>query len=179
MNPKKPENPENPETSENFEATENPVAHQLFAALRQLRKSHWQHSVEGHKPSEMTLLITIARRGHSTKEGLKVSEISRFLGLTPPTVTQLINSLEAKNMVARQADPKDRRVVRITLTEQGKAVTRKAKGYMDVMLNKLVEYLGEDESILLAELLLKMHAFIEDNPPPNLDRLQMNGDEKL
>lgn len=49
---------------------------------------------------------------------------------------------------------------------------------MDATLNKMVEYLGEEESDQLAELLLKVYAFMEDNPPPNLDRLQMNGDEK-
>ncbi|MEK3790753.1 MarR family transcriptional regulator [Paenibacillus sp. FSL R7-0204] len=126
----------------------------------------------------MTLLICIARASHTSDLGLKVSEISRFLGLTPPTVTQLINSLEAKQMVERQADPSDRRVVRIKLTEQGKIITRRARDHMDATLNRMVEYLGEEESDQLAELLLKVYAFMEDNPPPNLDRLQMNGDEK-
>lgn len=123
-------------------------------------------------------MICIARASHASDLGLKVSEISRFLGLTPPTVTQLINSLEAKQMVERQADPSDRRVVRIKLTEQGKIITRRARDHMDATLNKMVEYLGEEESDQLAELLLKVYAFMEDNPPPNLDRLQMNGDEK-
>ncbi len=109
---------------------------------------------------------------------MKVSEISRLLGLTPPTVTQLVNSLEAKQMVVRQADASDRRVVRIKLTEQGKIITRRARDHMDVTLNRLVEHLGEDECNQLADLLQKVHRFIEDNPPPNLDRLQMNGDEK-
>lgn len=148
-------------------------------ALRQLRKAHLHQVVDGHKPSEMTLLICLARKSRSAEEGLKVSEISRLLGITPPTVTQLINSLEAKDMVERQPDPSDRRVVRIRLTEQGRVITRKARDYMDASLNKLVEYLGEEESAHLADLLLKVQGFIQDNPRPDLDRLQMNGDEKL
>ncbi|WP_410512705.1 MarR family transcriptional regulator [Paenibacillus sp. BR2-3] len=135
--------------------------------------------MDGNKPSEMTLMLCIAKHNHFKKEGPKVSEISRYLGLTPPTVTQLINSLEAKNMVERQADSSDRRVVRVILSEQGKAVTRRAKAHMDTSLNKLVEYLGEEESNQLAELLLKVHAFAQENPPPDLDRLQLNGDDKL
>lgn len=146
--------------------------------MRKLRKGGPWHKVEGHKPSEMTLLICIARAPHSAEQGLKVSEISRYMGLTPPTVTQLINSLEAKQMVERQADPSDRRVVRIRLTKQGKIITRKARDHMNATLNRMVEYLGEEESDQLAELLLKVYTFMEDNPPPNLDRLQMNGDEK-
>ena len=82
-------------------------------------------------------------------------------------------------MVERQADVSDRRVVRIKLTEQGKIITRKARDHMETTLKRMVEYLGEEESDHLAELLLKVHAYMEDNPPPNLDRLQMNGDEKL
>lgn len=124
-------------------------------------------------------MVCLARKAHSAAEGLKVSEISRLLGITPPTVTQLINSLAAKGMVERQPDPSDRRVVRIRLTEQGKNITQKARDHMDASLNKLVEYLGEEESILLADLLLKVNMFIQDNPRPDLDRLQMNGDEKL
>lgn len=126
----------------------------------------------------MTLLVCIARSAPSAEQGLKVSEISRYLGLTPPTVTQLINSLEAKELVERQPDPSDRRVVRIRLTKQGKIITRKGRDHMNTTLNRLVEYLGEEESDQLAELLLKVYTFMEDNPPPNLDRLQMNGDEK-
>lgn len=82
-------------------------------------------------------------------------------------------------MVERMPDATDRRVVRIKLTEQGEMITRRAKDHMNQTLNHLVEYLGEDESNQLAELLMKVRRFVEDNPPPNLDRLQMNGDEKL
>ncbi|MBT2291254.1 MarR family transcriptional regulator [Paenibacillus albidus] len=125
----------------------------------------------------MTLLICLARK--AGQEGLKVSVLSRLLGLTPPTVTQLVNSLEGKGMVQRQDDPSDRRVVRILLTEEGGKITRKAREHMDQTLNRLVEHLGVQESNHLADMLMKVHAFIEDNPPPDLDRLQMNGDEKL
>ncbi|WP_340397508.1 MarR family transcriptional regulator [Paenibacillus sp. FSL E2-0202] len=161
------------------ENTENSVAHGLFAAMKRLHKAQWQKGVEGHKPSEMTLMICIEKWNHSDEEGLKVSEISRLLGFTPPTITQLINSLEAKQMVERRADPSDRRVVRVKLTESGKELTRKAEHYRDVMLDKLVQHLGEKDTKQLTELLLKVHEYVEDNPPPDWDRLQMNGDEKL
>lgn len=155
------------------------MAHRLYSALRQLRRGHWQRPFEGHKPSELTLLICLARKSHEHEAGLKVSEISKFLGLTPPTVTQLVNSLEAKQLVQRQADPTDRRVVRINLTKKGFEITHKTREHMDGALNRLVEYLGEEDSNRLADLLLKVKAFNDENPPPNLDKLQMNGDDTL
>jgi hypothetical protein len=42
-----------------------------------------------------------------------------------------------------------------------------------------VRHLGEKDTKQLTELLLKVHAYVEDNPLPDWDRLQMNGDEKL
>ncbi|WP_150270195.1 MarR family winged helix-turn-helix transcriptional regulator [Paenibacillus tepidiphilus] len=147
--------------------------------MRRMHKARWKHTAEGHKPSEMTLMICLSNQAEFSEEGLKVSEISRILGLTPPTVTQLVNTLEAKEMVRRQADPLDRRVVRISLTEGGEAVTMKVKQDRDEMMNRLVEHLGEEDSVKLADLLQKVFEFIKDNPPPHLDRLPKNGDEKF
>ncbi|MFC3747449.1 MarR family winged helix-turn-helix transcriptional regulator [Paenibacillus sp. GCM10012306] len=144
-----------------------------------LHKVQWQHTVEGNKPSEMTLMICIRKHRHSNEQGLKVSEIGRILGWAAPTVTQLVNSLEARGMVERQADSEDRRAVRIQLTEQGKKVTRRVHAYMNEELVKLVEYLGEDESNQLCDLLLKVHAYALSSPRPDFDRLPMNGDENL
>lgn len=169
----------NGRNTENNKNSENSVAHKLFAVMKRLHKAQWQKGVDGHKPSEMTLMICIEQRNPSDEEGLKVSEISRLLGFSPPTITQLINSLEAKKMVERHADPSDRRVVRVKLTESGKQFTRKAEQYRDAALDELVRYLGEQETEQLIDLLLKVHAFIEDHPLPNWDKLQMNGDEKL
>jgi DNA-binding transcriptional ArsR family regulator len=47
------------------------------------------------------------------------------LNVTSPTVTQHINSLEAQELVERHADPADRRVVRIRLSDKGTGGGRK------------------------------------------------------
>ncbi|QWU15962.1 DNA-binding transcriptional regulator, MarR family [Paenibacillus sophorae] len=154
------------------------MPHKLLFALQQLHKAHWRHAAEGNKPSETTLMMCIARNTHFGKQGLKVSEISRLLGLTPPTVTQLINSLEVKEMVLRQADPEDRRVVRVNLTERGCEVAKKAKKHRDATLSKLVDYLGEEDSNRLADLLIKVHTFLQEQDHTlDLERLSTNGDE--
>ncbi len=49
-----------------------------------------------------------------------MKEISQFLCIRAPSVTALINDLIRLKLVKRIADPGDRRVVRITLTSQGK-----------------------------------------------------------
>ncbi|AHV99447.1 MarR family winged helix-turn-helix transcriptional regulator [Paenibacillus sabinae] len=153
------------------------MPHKLLIALQQLHRAKWTQAAEGNKPSEMTLMLCIARNICSAKQGLKVSEISRLLGLTPPTVTQLINSLEAKGMVVRQADANDRRAVRVSLTEQGGKAAERAKEHRTATLNKLVDFLGEEDSNKLAELLLKVQAFAQEHRL-EIERLPMNGDDE-
>ena len=47
-----------------------------------------------------------------------------YLGLTKGTVSQTLKALESKGLVKKQADPKDRRRVRLTLTAKGKRCLR-------------------------------------------------------
>lgn len=82
-------------------------------------------------------------------------------------------------MVERHADPRDRRAVRIQLTEKGKNVTRRVHTKMNEELGKLVDFLGEEESNHLCDLLYKLHDYVVSHPRPDFNELPMNGDEKL
>ena len=47
---------------------------------------------------------------------VKMRELSQAVGVTPRTITGLVDALEADGWVARQADPTDRRVTIVALT---------------------------------------------------------------
>jgi len=85
--------------------------------------------------------------------GLMVSEISGKLNVTSPTVTHHINSLEAQELVERHTDPADRRVVRIQLSDKGKKYIQRINEARLSMFVGLVEHIGEEESLLFAEML--------------------------
>jgi DNA-binding MarR family transcriptional regulator len=87
--------------------------------------------------------------------GLMVSEISGKLNVTSPTITQHINSLEAQELVERHADPADRRVVRIQLSDKGKKYIQRINEARLNMFVDLVKHLGEEESLLFAEMMRK------------------------
>ncbi len=61
------------------------------------------------------------------KGSLPVSEIGKLLGISKPNMTALTDKLITEKRVKRMADPNDRRVVRIDLTEKGKQTLHKAK----------------------------------------------------
>ena len=61
---------------------------------------------------------------------VKMRRLSQAVGVTPRTITGLIDALEADGWVARQADPKDRRATIVALTPAaGAAFARLLQAY--------------------------------------------------
>lgn len=52
--------------------------------------------------------------------------IAREIGLTPPSVTALVDRLEKRGFVTRRPDPDDRRKLQIAITDQTVRMTEKA-----------------------------------------------------
>ncbi len=68
------------------------------------------------------------------KDGLKVKELAHRLILNTNTLTPLLKRLESSGLLSRQRDATDERVVKIYLTEEGKALREKAAGIPAKML---------------------------------------------
>ena len=64
-----------------------------------------------------------------------------------------MNNLEAQGLVERNVDTEDKRVVRVRITEKGERILAKAASAFYDLFGGLVEYLGEENTNLLAELL--------------------------
>ncbi|SHE42459.1 DNA-binding transcriptional regulator, MarR family [Seinonella peptonophila] len=103
------------------------------------------------KPSAFILLSIL--HGEEEPKMLSVSELSKILQVTSPTVTQLVTQLENNNLVERKINPSDRRAILVKLTEQGiQLVDQQRNKFLDSMKG-LIEYLGVDESKKLTELM--------------------------
>lgn len=138
-------------------------AQRLLRAFMQLNKADWHQSyIDGYKPSEIKLLLCIKRQVKLTSHKMKVSELSKILHVTSPTITQLLKGLEADGLIARENDPLDRRAVGITLTARGELVANKAAEAFFTSINGLIDYLGEEQSDQLAELLTKVYIYFNE-----------------
>ncbi|MDG0809065.1 MarR family winged helix-turn-helix transcriptional regulator [Cohnella rhizosphaerae] len=146
------------------------MSNEQKAIAKQLMESYFQSQVSGNmmqnravynqKPGEIMVLYFISMNVRDGDAGLMVSEISGKLNVTSPTITQHINSLEAQELVSRHADPADRRVVRIRLTEQGKAYIQRINEARLNMFVDLVNHLGEEESKQFADLMKKASEYM-------------------
>ncbi|MEU8006734.1 MarR family transcriptional regulator [Catellatospora sp. NPDC049111] len=84
----------------------------LFAALRRL-------SPPGISLSAAATLATLERDGPQRLTELAVRE-----GVTQPAMTQIVTRLERDALAARTADPADRRVVLVEITQAGQDLLR-------------------------------------------------------
>ena len=105
------------------------------------------------KPSELMLLGFMIHHFSLEKEGVKVSDLSYKMGITPAAVTHTINSLEGGGYVERIADPADRRIVLVRPTKKGKHAIEAANAKRLERLTGLVSFLGEEDSKELIRLL--------------------------
>ncbi len=90
-------------------------------------------------PPHMKVLFLLC----SLEKAPTISKISRTLAISLAMMTRIIDRLEEKQLVARNADPEDRRAIRITLTAKGRKIAHELestkKGKMAALLNSFGE----------------------------------------
>ena len=71
---------------------------------------------------QFKLLLLIA-----TGKGFRVGDLAHKLGVTPPTVTTILDRLVEQGLVRREDDPTDRRLVIARLTSKGRDLLLRLK----------------------------------------------------
>ena len=84
----------------------------LARRLRQMRDDTWD--LNSNQLSAMAVLLN-----HGD---LPMGELAALEKVQPPSMTRIVNGLEERGLVARQADPHDRRSARVSLTASGRQI---------------------------------------------------------
>ena len=61
------------------------------------------------------------------KEGTPSTKLGPKMGMEPTSLTRLLKSMEEMDLISRQPDKQDKRVVRVHLTHKGKAMREVSK----------------------------------------------------
>jgi len=110
-------------------------------------------------PDEFDLLATLRRSGKPYE--LKPSELLATMMVTSATTTHRLDKLEARMLIERRPDPKDRRAVLVRLTPAGKKLVDRALAAHVAMEHRLLEGLDDAQRSTLAQLLRQLG---ETNP---------------
>jgi DNA-binding MarR family transcriptional regulator len=121
-----------------------------------LRKRLVQSGLNHVKPAYLWALVSLW-----VEDGLKVSDIARASGLETSTMTGLLDRMERDGLVTRTPDSKDRRTLRIYLTEEGTRLQGPVLAETWGVLDDLFEGVPEDHMELikstLAGILSRVH----------------------
>ncbi|MFD7920928.1 MarR family winged helix-turn-helix transcriptional regulator [Streptomyces sp. NPDC059740] len=99
--------------------TDTYLADQLLRLTRQLhRAQRTRLRPLALTPAQGRLLRTVDRYGDTPP---RMTDLAARLEVVPRAVTTLVDALEESGKVSRRPDPANRRVVRIVLTEEGRA----------------------------------------------------------
>lgn len=99
-------------------------------------------------------VLRILRGGHP--EPYACSDIASRLLDRMPDVTRLLVRLEASGLISRQRAEHDRRVVQVSITEEGLAVLTRLDAPIDKTIRRITTHLSENELTTLSRLLDKL-----------------------
>jgi DNA-binding MarR family transcriptional regulator len=99
---------------------------------RRLRKD-WPDDLT---PSRVSALATI-----DSSEPLAISELAKRMAVTTPTASHIVDALDKLGLIARQPDPHDRRICRLTTSAAGaellEELSRRTTGMLAERIHQL------------------------------------------
>lgn len=93
-------------------------------------------------------------------ESRTMTETAQILGITVGTLTVSVDRLVKKGYVLRRRDEEDRRVVRISLTRDGKLAARMHGKFHKVLAKHILEPYNEQEQELLLSLVGEVDGYL-------------------
>ena len=122
---------------------------------RKLLKTAMAHIREDMSPPHFEIMKTLEESGT-----LHVTEIGERLQIPKPQMTHLIDRLVALDMVERQPDIRDRRIINIALTSQGKTLLKKHRRMIEGAIKKSLASLTDGELEELSTSLRKLRQIL-------------------
>ena len=112
----------------------------------------------GSTRAQWRVLFSLARI-----DGPSQSELADILDVERITLCRMVDRLAEAGLVERRADPSDRRIWRLHLTERATPVIEKLSAIADDMEENMLEPLSADERTTLTELLIRVRDHMRDD----------------
>ncbi|OEJ97313.1 MarR family winged helix-turn-helix transcriptional regulator [Streptomyces thermolilacinus] len=128
------------------------LAEQLLRLTRRLHRSQ-KRQLEAAEvsitPAQSRLLRTVAHY----ESPPRMADLAERLEVVPRAVTSLVDGLEASGRVRRVPDPANRRVIRIELTDEGRATLRQLRSARRAAAEDILAPLTAEQRDVLGGLL--------------------------
>jgi DNA-binding MarR family transcriptional regulator len=87
---------------------------------------------------------------------MRLSELSEHLQIAPRTATEVVDALQAQDLVRRRADPGDRRATLVEVTEHGAGVLAEIRATRGTEAGRIFGRLSPADRADLARILTRL-----------------------
>lgn len=94
---------------------------------------------------------------------MKISDLSQHMNLSLSTVSEMVNKLEKMGVLVRQRDEKDRRIVKVDLTEAYKIKSKERFAHFQQFTDNLFLNVTDEEMITMMSGLRTFNDLLEQN----------------
>ena len=93
----------------------------------------------------------------SRNPGISLQAVAHHLGLTPPTVSKMVDGLVLNRHVMREPSSKDRRQITLTLTDRGRDILEQVHRATQTRLAEVLAQLTTQESETVMQAMKLLH----------------------
>ncbi len=115
-------------------------AARLRVAVLRLSRRLRKHDLAGLTPSQLSTLASVGKDGP-----LRLGDLAAIERIAPSTLTRLVNVLEDRGYLLRQAAPDDARAFLVTITDSGRDVLAQIREEGTSMLTDIMLTLPPDQ----------------------------------
>lgn len=107
---------------------------------------------------ELHAIDAISMYDHQT-----VSQVAKKLHLTPGTMTAMTDRLIRKGYVIRKRDEKDRRIIRLYLTDKGRVLYRAHRAFHNMMVKSFLKDMSPEELRVIHKAIKNLEDFLDEH----------------
>ncbi len=96
------------------------------------------------------------------EDGIPQCDLARAMRISPASVTTMLQRMERDGWIKRVRDRKDQRVVRVSVSEKGRALQSDAHRIFREIEAEIHSFYTEEEQRTLKNLLLRLHTHYAD-----------------
>lgn len=136
----------------------------VTSAIKNLHSISFNPIISGLNSSEYFLLKVLMKARETSKEnGVRVSDIAKYMHISAPSVTKILNNLEKKEFIIREIDKVSRRNTLVSVTEKGIKIKQSNDSHLAEIMKNVYDRVGRENMVQflhLAELI--QNAFDEE-----------------
>ena len=110
---------------------------------------------------EMTMSIGYVLLNIDTENGTPATKIGPSIGMEPRSLTRMLKSLEEKGWIYREIDSKDKRFVKVFLTELGKRKRNYARDGVIKFNSEIQETISKENLKIFFDVISQINELVE------------------